>query len=523
MGYYNQRPGDLPQLGAVPTRVQVVGGLPRMRDVRATMAAQGLRAEGHITRRSNFDPSKLQATRGQLVRGYAARLAYESGGDLSYGQALQQSRAAFRKLQPRNRGGAVYGGTLQQFAPPQLPMAPFIPGAANIEVLPEEVPTVGDYGEATRSIGARYGLGNTTVIYGMGDELGGFSLKKIVKKVARGVKHVASPVQRGLTHVGHEAGKIITSKVGQAALGTVLAATGVGVPAAAAIFGGTKAFGNLIKPGGNLKHAAIGAFQGAAEGATAGLLGKAARSGVAKSVGRTIEHGVVKTGKGIFHGVEAVGKGAVHGVESLGKAIIGIPGHFIPTSRDPNGDGINEDTGTMSDEAMAAEQAGRAMRGGRLPLDEKPRVGWPGQFPRSANDPTGTGIDMTTGDLTPEAAGGVQRGAAVTPDQLPPDAPPPPPYTAPYGGGGGGGGGFDAGSLAAGAGLAAGGEAGAAEAGVAGAGGLGGLLGGINPTIALAGAAAVIFLPKLLGGGKRGAPARARSTRRRSRSRSRRR
>lgn len=542
MGYYNQPLGDVPRVKglhqgprvhvsggahhtAIPKGPQnrsgaMVGGLPTMRDVRRSMAAQGMNAEGHIT----------------------------------------GSRRGFK---PRSRGAAP-----SPFAPPQMPLQPMIPFIDVANIPPEQfyVPTVpaasggtlGEYGNATRGIVPMYGLGGGPVIYGTGEEgLGGFSLKKLVKGVSKTVKKIASPIQKGAAAVGHEAGKIVTSKVGQAVLGTALAATGVGIPAAAAIMGGTKAVGSLIKPGGNIKHALTGAYQGALTGAAFGVAGKAfqavapGKAAGAKGFVQNIESKFVQAGKGVVHGVESGAKGAlhltekgvggvlhgaekvvggiVHGVAGVGKAIIGVPGSFIPTDRDPTGSGINQDTGLPSDEASTAEAAGRAIHGHRLPPDMKPRVGYQGQFPRSADDPNGTGIDQTTGQLTQEALGALATGAAITPDQLPPDAPPPPTYTAPFTGGGGFGAG-DFGSLAAGAaGAAAGGAlpdlsaagaaAGPAEAGVMTPGGLGGLFGSLNPTMVLAGAAAVIFLPKILGGGSKRAPARRASSRRRSRSR----
>lgn len=100
------------------------------------------------------------------------------------------------------------------------------------------------------------------------DELGSW-----LSSAIHGIGHAA-------TQVGHTVGKVVTSKVGQAVLGGALAVTGVGLPAAAAIFGGTKAVGNLIKPGGNLAHAATGLAQGAVEGAGASLIGRGVRAGV---------------------------------------------------------------------------------------------------------------------------------------------------------------------------------------------------------------------------------------------------
>ncbi len=559
----------------IPTRSgAVVGGVPKMSAVRRTMAAQGDVAPGvtammmasgiHTTAGARKVTKQLdreaKASTRRAMTAEMARPRPLPSGTMSYVDSATGQHLTKREFRAVNRA-----------APPQMPLAPAAPLINIINDAPPmpveyDANGVGDYGVATRRLAHSRVLfgsgGSAPLIYGLGDDegLGGFSLKGIVKGVSKAVKTVASPVQKAAAAVGHTAGNIVTSKVGQAVLGTALAATGVGIPAAAAIMGGTKAVGNLIKPGGNLKHAATGALQGAATGVVAGAAGQAFKaiapnaqqsvSGAVKNLeskfvqaGKGLGKGAVKTVKGAEHVAETVVKGAVkgtgkvlggvlHGAEAVGKKIIGIPGSFNPTGRDPNGDGINEDTGRPSDEASSAEAAGRAERGSRIPKEQRPRVGSPGQFPRSPRDPMGTGIDQTTGGLTPEAKGGIDRGAAVMPNELPPDAPPPPVYNptpGPFGGFGGGGGapaggsGFDPGSLAAGAAAAAGGaEGGMMEAGMTGAGGLGGMLGNINPTMMLAGAAAFVFLPKLLGGGK---PARSTSrssgTRRRSSSRSR--
>lgn len=110
---------------------------------------------------------------------------------------------------------------------------------------------------------------NVPANYALGDDdddfaqFGGFSLKSI---------------GHALTNVGHAIGTAVTSKVGQGILGGALALTGVGAPAAAAIFATTKGVGNLIKPGGNIKHFVTGAAQGAIEGVASNLVGKAGRA-----------------------------------------------------------------------------------------------------------------------------------------------------------------------------------------------------------------------------------------------------
>lgn len=95
----------------------------------------------------------------------------------------------------------------------------------------------------------------------------GFSLGKVVKNIGK-------TVTKAVKDTGHVVGKVVTSKVGQAVIGTGLALTGVGIPAAAAIGAATQAGGQLIKPGGNLGKAAKGAAVGAAEGVAAGIIAK---------------------------------------------------------------------------------------------------------------------------------------------------------------------------------------------------------------------------------------------------------
>lgn len=124
-------------------------------------------------------------------------------------------------------------------------------------------------------IPAQYGLGDSE------DELGqfGFSLHFKKPKFIRNI-------QRAVTKAGHQIGTVVTSKVGQGILGTALAVTGVGAPAAAAIFAGSKGLGNLIKPGGNLKHFATGAAQGAVEGVAAAGAGRVVRRAISAVRGR---------------------------------------------------------------------------------------------------------------------------------------------------------------------------------------------------------------------------------------------
>lgn len=485
MTYFQQPLGDVPTRrqgrvsgGAVrvaPTPAMpmrsgaVIGGVPKMSAIRKTMESQGFQAEGHITKGSNFDPSMLQASREQLVRGYAQTLQNESGGRLTDEQALRRSSRAY---QLHDRGIDTIPGrvrTVTTFAPPLTPVEPG-GGATGFRLfdrlaqVPQLPTTVGLQPVQTDQPAPMSGYGGgRPIIYDLGDgmvyELGdleGLSIKGVFKAV----KKIASPIQKGAAAVGHTVGTVVTSKVGQAVIGTALAATGVGIPAAAAIMAGTKAAGNLIKPGGNIKHALTGALQGAAEGVAAGAAGAAfkavapgAQSATSNFV-KGIESKFVQAGKGAVHLTEEavtgsaklVGKGAMgvlhagesivggvaSGVVGLGKKILGIGGSFNPTDRDPNGTGINQDNGLPTDEASTSMKRGQAVDGRKIDKRQRPTLGQPGNFPPTKNDPNGTGIDQTTGQPTREAQTGLDNGTANSPGEV----------YAPSGGGGYGGGGY---------------------------------------------------------------------------------
>lgn len=151
--------------------------------------------------------------------------------------------------------------------------------------------------------------------YALGDngeddygQFGGFSLKGITKAI----KKVASPVQKAAAAVGHTVGNVVTSKAGQAILGTGLALTGIGAPAAAGIFAATKGVGSLIKPGGNIKHALTGAAQGAVEGVASVYAGKAVRAigGKILNRGGSVAGSAASTGAKVLESQVTGGGGA---------------------------------------------------------------------------------------------------------------------------------------------------------------------------------------------------------------------
>ncbi len=99
----------------------VIGGLPTMRAVRESMAAQGLQAEGHITRRPTFDAEQQAATyEHAMARGAAARIQQESGYNVSRRDAMAAAR---------NERAAVNAGT---YTAPTGPVAKtFLQGVTN--------------------------------------------------------------------------------------------------------------------------------------------------------------------------------------------------------------------------------------------------------------------------------------------------------------------------------------------------------------------------------------------------------
>jgi hypothetical protein len=102
--------------------------------------------------------------------------------------------------------------------------------------------------------------------------------KNIGNAVKKAAKDTTKAVTKAAVDTGHAAGAVATNKFVQAGLGVALAATGVGLPAAAAIGAGVKGGGNLLKKGGNLKSAVTGAGQGAALGAGAAIVGSGVRA-----------------------------------------------------------------------------------------------------------------------------------------------------------------------------------------------------------------------------------------------------
>ena len=81
-------------------------------------------------------------------------------------------------------------------------------------------------------------------------------------------KNIGRAVKKGVKDVGHQAGRTLSNPLVQAGLGALTG--GAAVPLLAGVAGGA------LRPGGNLKRAAVGGLQGGA----AGLGGKAVRTGV---------------------------------------------------------------------------------------------------------------------------------------------------------------------------------------------------------------------------------------------------
>jgi len=116
------------------------------------------------------------------------------------------------------------------------------------------------------------------------EQLGIFGIK-IGGSVGKALKKVDQTRLKATKAVG----KVVTSTAGKAILGTVLAATGVGIPLAAAIGAGTQAAGTAAK-GGKLKDVAKAAAGGAAIGAGGAIAGKVVR-GVGGAVAKRVAAG----------------------------------------------------------------------------------------------------------------------------------------------------------------------------------------------------------------------------------------
>lgn len=104
--------------------------------------------------------------------------------------------------------------------------------------------------------------------------------------------------------LGHDIGGITSNPWVKGGTAALLAATGVGAPAAAAIMAGQGLIGNALKPGGNVGSALGGGLQGAATGYAAGKLGNALGGGGGAA-------GDAAGGGGFLGTLEGLGKGAL--------------------------------------------------------------------------------------------------------------------------------------------------------------------------------------------------------------------
>lgn len=144
------------------------------------------------------------------------------------------------------------------------------------------------------------GLGDLGLQIGPKLRLGG--------SVGKVLGNVQKTVEKAAVDTGHTVGKVASNKYVIGAEAGVLAATGAGVPFAATLLASQKAAANLIKPGGNLKSAATGAYQGAITGVAAGLAPSILRGGVnvLKSGGSLLESGVKKLVGGVETGAKDI-------------------------------------------------------------------------------------------------------------------------------------------------------------------------------------------------------------------------
>ncbi len=258
-----------------------VGGIPTTKAIRVAVAASGGNAADvrGPTRRPTFDFAAEQRRLAAVPRGPAnvtANTTYVGAG----GQQLGTARWSGGKLRsfdaaPPPAATTLYapGGIGQRTA--DIPANRFAPRAPLVGSTPIDTRMRRAFrmmggeerAEVTNQLARANGLHPVLLGDLDDDQLAGLSLGKILG-------NVKNTVVKAAKDTGHAVGSAVTSKVGQAVIGAGLAATGVGLPAAIAIGAGSKAAGELIKPGGNLGKAAHGAVTGAAVGAAGGLAGK---------------------------------------------------------------------------------------------------------------------------------------------------------------------------------------------------------------------------------------------------------
>lgn len=85
--------------------------------------------------------------------------------------------------------------------------------------------------------------------------------------------NIGSAIKKGVVDTGHFIGKAQSNPIVKGLEAAGLAATGVGIPASAAILAGAGAAGGALRPGGGLKGALTQGAQGALTGAAAGAVG----------------------------------------------------------------------------------------------------------------------------------------------------------------------------------------------------------------------------------------------------------
>ncbi len=127
--------------------------------------------------------------------------------------------------------------------------------------------------------------------------------------------NIKNAVVKGVKDAGHAVGKVADNKYAKLGTAGILALTGVGAPAAAAILAGQGLAGGALKPGGNIGSALKGGATGAVSGLAAAKAGQALKLG---GIGGLIKGGG-SDGKGNF-GLAGELAGKVAGPIGLGGA-----------------------------------------------------------------------------------------------------------------------------------------------------------------------------------------------------------
>lgn len=295
IGAYDDDLGAVTMIAGGGRSGAVTGGIPKTSAIRAAVAASGgdVASVRGPTRAPNYTPGVAAVLVGKRYVGVPQQngrvIAPRARALTSPAPASMTTRGAFQpapeqltgkgrgSMVPRDRSGGAAGpgdfnptGGFEVLrmaeAPGTMPAMVYGAPGGPVGVRRAFRTLSNDERSVMRAqVANDYGLSGYDVMQFSDDDLAGLSLKGIGKALT----NVKNTVVKAVKDTGHVAGTAVTSKIGQAVIGTGLALTGVGLPLAAAAGAAIKGTGELIKPGGNLGKAAHGAVTGAATGVAA--------------------------------------------------------------------------------------------------------------------------------------------------------------------------------------------------------------------------------------------------------------